>query len=132
MSDVWEDAWETIGAAFQRLAESLRSALPALSCSAGHSDNSAFPFRAYAAFTGGIDEDVVVSVDFQRVEGGLRYAADIALDDGHVLDDGPTGIIHIGAGLQSASGEIDAVVDDIVLFIQASEPVIRSRVDSAH
>lgn len=66
MTDVWESAWDRLSETFRRVASSLSSSCPGMTWSAGHSDNQAFPFRAYAAFNRGSPEsvDVVASVDF--------------------------------------------------------------------
>src|SRR3984885_7906699 len=69
---------------------------PGMTWSAVHSDNNAFPFRAYATFNRGWpgSVDVVASVDFHRLSNGeLRFSADIGFDDGEVLLDGPSGSV---------------------------------------
>jgi len=128
MSDIWESAWESICAAYTRLSALLSSVYPAMKWSCGHSDNKAFPFRAYATFNRGSErsEDVVVSVDVHRPsDGQLRYSIDIGLDDGQVLADGPAGMISIAAGLVAAAPEVNAAVREIVAFIDGSGPVMR-------
>lgn len=132
MNDIWEEVWGTINETFQRIAVSLGACYPDLFWSSGHSDNKAFPFRAYAAFAQGSQrsEDVVASVDFHSSEYELRYSADIGRDDGMVLADGPAGIIDVSGGIVSAQVEIEAVVDAIVGFLEASERVIRDAITS--
>src|SRR5271168_1168296 len=72
MTDVWESAWDRLNETFRRVASSLSSSYPDMTWSAGHSDNEAFPFRAYATFNRGWPEsaDVVTSVDFHRLSNG--------------------------------------------------------------
>lgn len=125
MNDIWEDVWDIVGETFRRIATSLSASYPKMSWSSGHSDNKAFPFRAFAAFNHASQgsESVVASVDFRRSEGKLRYSADIGRDDGTVLADGPTGIIDVSEGMTSARGEITAAVGSIVRFLEASEQV---------
>jgi hypothetical protein len=125
MNDIWEVAWGMISEAFQRIAASLNHC-PKMSWSSCHSDNKAFPFRAYAAFNQGSNEseDVVASVDFHRSKDRLRYSADIGRDDGTELADGPTGTIDVSGGVASARTEIAAAVVSIVRFLEESEQVI--------
>jgi hypothetical protein len=128
MSDIWESVWESISEAYRRLSVPLNSIYPGMKWACGHGDNKAFPFRAYATFNRGPvgSEDIVVSVDFHRsCDGQLRYSTDVGLDDGQVLADGPAGMISIAAGLVAAAPEIDAAVQKIVAFIDASGPVMR-------
>lgn len=126
MNDIWEEVWGLISETFRLIAASVSARYPEMSWSSGHSDNKAFPFRAYAAFNQGSQgsEDVVVSVDFHRSEDRLRYSADIGRDDGTVLADGPTGIIDVSEGFASARAEIEAAVGSIVRFLKASEQVV--------
>jgi hypothetical protein len=132
MSDIWETVWESISEAYSRLSGSLRSTYPSMKWSCGQSDNKAFPFRAYATFNRGSSgsEDVVVSVDFQRSSDvQLRYSADVGLDDGLVVADGPAGLISIAAGLAAAEVEISAAVREIVSFMDGSLPVMRQAME---
>lgn len=131
MNDIWEDVWSIISETFQRIAVSLTACFPDMSWSSGHSDNKAFPFRAYASFNQGPpgSEDIVASVDFHRSEDRLRYSADIGRDDGTVLADGPTGTIDISGGVASARAEIGAAVGSIVRFLEASEQVVRDAIN---
>jgi hypothetical protein len=127
MSDIWESVWESISEAYRRLSVPLNSIYPGMKWACGHSDNQAFPFRAYGTFNRGCEDsgDVVVAVDFHRSsDGQLRYSADVGLDDGQVLADGPEGMISIAAGLVAAAPEINAAVKKIVAFIDASVPVM--------
>lgn len=128
MSDIWETVWDVISETFQRIAVSLKTRYPQMSWSSGHSDNSAFPFRAYVAFNQGFGVDVVASVDFHRSEGILRYSADIGLDDGRVLADGPTGVINVANGLEAARAEIEAAVGDVTRFLEASGPTLQTAI----
>jgi hypothetical protein len=100
--------------------------------SAGHSDNKAFPFRAYATFNRGWPEsvDVVASVDFHRQPNGeLRFSADIGFDDGEVLLDVPSGSVDIASGLLASRGEIDMAVIDITNFIEQSTSTLRKALE---
>jgi hypothetical protein len=102
MTDVWESAWDRLSETFRRVASSLSSSCPGMTWSAVHSDNKAFPFRAYATFNRGWpgSVDVVASVDFHRQsDGELRFTADIGFDDGEVLLDGPSGSVDVAGGL---------------------------------
>jgi hypothetical protein len=101
MTDVWESAWDRLSESFGRVASSLNSSCPDMTWSARHSDNKAFPFRAYATFNRGWPEsvDVVASVDFRRQSNDeLRFSADIGFDDGEVLIDGPSGSVDVASG----------------------------------
>lgn len=132
MSDVWESVWENINAACYRLSVPLSQAFPSLKWSCGHHDNKAFPFRAYATFNRGSEdaEDVVVSVDFHRpADDQLSYSADVGLDDGQILADGPSGTISTAAGLAAAVPEIRIATREIVAFITASGPLLRSALE---
>jgi hypothetical protein len=127
MNDIWEGAWDVLSETFRRIAGSLGQWFPEMSWSAGHSDNEAFAFRAYAAFSlsRGEPEGVVASVDVLRHGDELRYSADIGLGNGPVLADGPAGIIDVASGLAAAAADIDAAVMDITRFLEASESVLR-------
>jgi hypothetical protein len=132
VTDVWESAWERLSESFRRVASSLGSSYPDMTWSSGHSDNKAFPFRVYAAFNRGHtgSEDVVASVDFHRSsDSGLRFSSDIGFDDGNLLTDGPSGIIHTGQGLLAARAEIEAAVKDIAEFLERSEPMLREAIE---
>jgi hypothetical protein len=123
MTDVWESAWDRLSETFRRVASSLGSSCPDMTWSAGHTDNEAFPFRAYATFNRGWPEspDVVASVDFHRLSNGeLRFSADIGFDDGEILLDGPSGSVDVAGGLVASRGEIDTAVMNISNFIEQS------------
>jgi hypothetical protein len=92
----------------------------------GHHDNSAFPFRAYAAYNQGSkkSEDVIASVDFRKSDLTLAYSADIGLDDGTILVDGPSGTIDIHDGVTSARVDIAEAFGAIVRFLEANAAVI--------
>lgn len=134
MNDIWEETWKTVSETFRQMAASLRARDSKIAWSFGHSDNQAFPFRAYAAFNLRFlgSEDVVVSVDFHRSEDKLRYNADKLHysvdisrdDDGLIFADGPTGIIDVSAGVGSARNEIEAAVGSMVRFLKESEQVV--------
>lgn len=131
MNDIWEETWEIISEAFRRIASSLSVSYPKMSWSSGHSDNRAFPFRAYATFSqvSQGSEDVVVSVDFCRSEERLLYSTDVGRDDGSVLADGPAGTIDVSEGVESARAEIEAAIGSIVLFLEESEQVVRDAIN---
>jgi hypothetical protein len=123
MTDVWESVWGSLSEAFRRVASSLSSSCPDMTWSAGHSDNKAFAFRAYATFNRGWpgSVDVVASVDFHRLSNGeLRFSADIGFDDGEVLLDGPSGSVDVADGLVASREEIDMAVMNISNFIEQS------------
>jgi hypothetical protein len=130
MNDIWEEVWGIVSETFQRIAASLGTCYPGMSWSSGHSDNNAFPFRAYAAFNQGSQgsEDVVASVDFHRSEDRIHYTADIGRDDGTILADGPAGVIDVSEGVASARAEIGAAVGSIVRFLEESEQVVRDAI----
>lgn len=126
--DVWESAWDRLSEAFRRVASSLSSSCPDMTWSAGHSDNKAFPFRAYAAFNRGEpgSADIVASVDFRRTsDDELSFSTDIGCDDGEVLIDGPSGSISVANGLLGSRKEIDAAIMSIANFIEHSAPTVR-------
>jgi len=131
MNDIWEEVWVLTSDAFRGIAASLSERYPKMSWSSGHSDNRAFPFRAFAAFNRGSQgsEDIVASVDFHRSDDELRYSSDIGRDDGTVLADGPTGIIDVSGGIAAARAEIEAAVDSIVRFLESSEQVVRDAIN---
>jgi hypothetical protein len=126
MNDVWEEVWGIVSETFRRTAARLTARYPEMSWSSGHSENKAFPFRAYASFNQGSPgaEDVVVSVDFHRSDHKLGYSADIGNDDGTVLADGPAGIIDISQGIDSARADIKVAIVNIVRFLEDNEPVL--------
>ena len=123
MTDVWESAWDRLSETFRRVASSLGLSCPDMTWSAGHSDNEAFAFRAYATFNRGWpgSVDVVASIDFRRqFNSELRFSADIGFDDGEVLLDGPSGSVDVAGGLVASRGEIDTAVMNISNFIEQS------------
>jgi hypothetical protein len=133
MNLIWEDAWEVLNEHFRRLAESLLADHPLMTWSCGHSDNEAFPFRAYASFTsrGPAETDVVISVDVLKRPGELRYSADIALEDGQVLADGPTGTIKITGDIASLRDQIETMIREEVAFIDSSEALLSKQIRSS-
>ncbi|SRR6266568_1975526 len=130
MTLVWEDAWEILNEHFQRVAEILLAEYPTMTWSCGHSDNEAFPFRAYASFSGrGPGEtDAVISVDFLKKEGDLRYSSDIALEDGQVLADGPTGTITITDDLASLRAQVETAIREAAAFVDASVSLLSKQI----
>ena len=132
MTDVWESAWDRLSETFQRVASSLSSSCPGMTWSAVHSDNRAFPFRAYATFNRGWpgSADVVASVDFHRQSNGeLRFSADIGFDDGEVLLDGPSGSVDVAGGLVASRGEIDTAVMNISNFIEQNKSTLHKAME---
>ena len=132
MTDVWESAWDRLSETFRRVASSLSSSCPGMTWSAVHSDNKAFPFRAYATFNRGWpgSVDVVASVDFHRQsDGELRFTADIGFDDGEVLLDGPSGSVDVAGGLVASRGEIDTAVMNISNFIEQNKSTLHKAME---
>jgi hypothetical protein len=132
MTDVWESAWDRLSETFRRVASSLSSSCPGMTWSAGHSDNKAFPFRAYATFNRGWpgSVDMVASVDFHRQsDGELRFTADIGFDDGEVRLDGPSGSVDVVGGLVASRGEIDTAVMNIGNFIEQNKSTLHKAME---
>ena len=132
MTDVWESAWDRLSETFRRVASSLGLSCPDMTWSAGHSDNEAFAFRAYATFNRGWpgSVDVVASVDFHRQSNGeLRFSADIGFDDGEVLLDGPSGSVEVVGGLVASRGEIDTAVMNISNFIEQNKSTLHKAME---
>jgi hypothetical protein len=132
MSDIWESVWESVSEAYRRLSASLTSIYPGMKWSCGHGANKVFPFRAYGTFNRGAEgsEDIIASVDFHRPSGEeLSYSADIGLDDGQVLADGPSGIISVINGLAAATPEIEAAVREVVAFLDSGTQVISAAME---
>jgi hypothetical protein len=123
---VWDDAWEILSDRFRRIASSLMKAHPTMTWSCGHSDNESFPFRAYASFSGrGRQEtDVVISVDVLRRDDGLQFSSDLALEDGQILADGPSGVLQLTADTARLRMRIEETISQIADFILSSEAVI--------
>jgi deoxyribose-phosphate aldolase len=129
VSLIWEDAWEVLDEHFRRAAESLSAEHPTLSWSCGHSDNEAFPFRAYASFSGGTDEtDVVISFDVLRKGDELLYSADIALEDGRVLANGPTGAVTMTGDLAAVRDQIETAVRAAAAFVDESRGLLGEQI----
>ena len=130
MSLIWEDAWEVLNEHFRRVAESLMAHHPVMTWLCGHSDNEAFPFRAYASFSGRgpAETDVVISVDVLKKEGELWYSADVALEDGQVLADGPIGTIKITRDIASLREQIENVIREAAAFIDSSEALLSKQI----
>jgi hypothetical protein len=130
VNDIWERVWTDVGDAFGRLAVSLRVRHPTLFWTAGHQDNNAFPFRAYASFNqpSRQGEDIVASVDFHRADDQLQYSCDIIVDDGTILAEGPEGIIDVSRGIAPARAEIEQAVGRMIQFLEASEKILSDAV----
>ena len=130
MSVVWEDAWEVLNEHFRGAAESLSAEHPTLRWSCGHSDNEAFPFRAYASFSEGRAEqtDVVVSFDVLRKGDELLYSTDIALEDGQVLAEGPTGTVTMTGDLAALRGQIKTAVRAAAAFVDESRGLLGNQI----
>jgi hypothetical protein len=127
VSGTWDDIWAILNGRFRRIADSLQLDYPEMSWSAGHSANESFPFRAYATYRprGEEHEEIVASVDFLRLRNELRYSADIGLDYGRILADGPGGVIEILDGMDPADEEILAATEQVADFLEVSESVFR-------
>jgi hypothetical protein len=130
VSLIWEDAWEVLNEHFRRVAESLMAHHPVMTWLCGHSDNEAFLFRAYASFSGRgpAETDVVISVDVLKKEGELWYSADVALEDGQVLADGPMGTIKITRDIASLREQIENVIREAAAFIDSSEALLSKQI----
>jgi hypothetical protein len=130
VSLVWEDAWEVLNDHFRRAAVALSTDHPTLSWSCGHSDNDAFPFRAYASFSGGGPEetDVVVSFDVLRKGDELLFSTDIALEDGQVLADGPTGTVTVTGDLAALRDQIETAVRAAAAFVDENRGLLGKQI----
>jgi hypothetical protein len=130
MNIIWEHAWDMLNEHFQHVAESLLIDHPTMSWSCGHSDNEAFPFRAYASFSGrGPQEsDAVISVDFLRQGDEIQYVADITREDGQVLVEGPTGIIKITGNIGTLREQILTAIRDSAQFVDNAEDLLRREI----
>ena len=126
---MWEEVWQALNECFTRIADLLRAERPTLEWTSGHSDNEAFAFRAFASFStrGPGEEDVVVSVDFERREGELYYSSDVAMEDGQVLADGPSGTL-ILATEEAVRKEVKSAVNAIEKFVLSSAPLIKEHI----
>ena len=130
MSLIWEDTWEVLNEHFSRVAEYLLADHPMMTWSCGHSDNEAFPFRAYASFSGrgSAETDVVISVDVLKKEGELWYSTDVALEDGQVLAEGPMGRIRITGDVAALREQIETAIREAAAFIDSSKALLSKQI----
>jgi len=69
----------------------------------------------------------VISVDVLKIDGALRYGADIALDDGQLLIDGPTGTVAVTEDLTALRREIETAIGKVARLLTAVKPCSRKR-----
>src|SRR4051812_30485611 len=109
MSDPWRDIAAQWTNVTNSVAHDLRAANPGFWFQAGHHATEAFAFRGWASFSRNGEageEDLSLTIDFKRVEQGLKVKSDIARGDGYVLADGPNRLIaDDSASISDAFGE---------------------------
>ncbi len=126
-TDVWEDVWDRLNKQLSAVATELSERNPHLWSQAGHSENAAMPFRAWVSFNRrGIPghEDIVISVDFKRVEHALEVTADIARGSGFVLAEAPPRRISMTMDTGSLREAILAAEQSTEDFISAHQPLL--------
>lgn len=127
VNDIWEDVWDRLNDRLAAIAAVLSQRNPHLWWQAGHSDNAAMPFRAWASFgRNGIpgEEDLVITVDFKRAEHSLEVTADIARGDGLVLADAPPKRISLRTDTGTLREEILAAEQLAEDFISSQQPLL--------
>ena len=127
MSGPWEQTWDAVNDAFGRVAGELSASNPALWWVCGHTDNEVFPFRAYAAFnSAGVagEEDIVVSLDFQRSPGTLAFRSDISRGSGEIVADGPSGELSLATDVATVRAWIEQCTTEFIAFLIASRSLL--------
>lgn len=127
MSTVWEEVWDSINGYFSGLAAVLLGCNPNLWWTCGHSENEAYPFRAYASFNRrGVpgEEDIVTFLNFARDERGLVFSADISRGDGEVLVDAPGSRVEPATDTGPIRQWILGAASDAIGFFEANESLL--------
>lgn len=128
MTPHWDVMSDTLNEIFERLANDLAQVNPRLWWNFGHNKNEVFPFWAYASFSReGIpgEEDLVISLSFKSVAGGLEFDSDIARGDGEILADGPADQSVETTDLQSLQQWVDRCIAMTVRFIADNSELLR-------
>lgn len=78
--------WHMLNNAFHTVLRTVQADLPTVRMSAGHSQNEAFLFRAYAQYSAG-GVVVVISFDIQVQNTQVHIFGDLAWEDGLIIKD---------------------------------------------
>lgn len=126
-ADVWEEVWNRLNGCFADLAGVVGAQNSKLWWRSGHHANSDLPFRAWASFSRqGIpgEEDLVISVDFKKIEHGLEVTTDIARGNGVILAEAPVEWIALFTDTGSLGSSIVAVQRACEDFLRGQEAVL--------
>jgi hypothetical protein len=91
MTELWTTAGIEWADRLAALVGDLKQHNPSLWAHVSQERNERFPLRGWASLSrdGTPTEDVAISLDFERVPGGVKYQADIAHGDGLILAETP-------------------------------------------
>jgi hypothetical protein len=123
----WAEFWDRLQQVFLAIALDLRECDLTLFFEADHFQSDAFPFRAYANYSGSPDrEEMVLSFDCWRGSNVLRLTADVAKNGRQIIAEwGPAEVPwseHAEGGLTGVFGQLDAVEE----FFRSCLDVLRS------
>lgn len=112
----WKEFWDRLYQLFVAIASDLRECDPTLFFEADYFETEAFPFRAYANYSGSADrEEMVLSFDCWRESNKLQLTADVAREGRQILAEwGPVEISWPGTtkgDLADVFRQVDAVED---------------------
>jgi hypothetical protein len=133
--DVWETVWDRLNAFLSELAADLLESNPRIWWQAGHHDNPAFPFRAWASFNASGDageEDVVLSLGYRLARPAIEVTGDIADGAGLVLAEQPERSIALATDIAALRDVILASELDFERFVDAHRALLFDRLGAPH
>jgi len=124
----WDDVWIRLDRTFSWLAREVGRANPRARATSGRTAAAFFPFGAYLTFGRSGDaslEDLVISVNCQRKDGGVRLSSDISAGDGYVLATGPeTRVKDLHGGDAAFPDEALVWLDQVIDFIESNSSLV--------
>jgi hypothetical protein len=112
----WTHVWGSLLSRFQELAKQIRQCVPDLTFVATHSNNTTFPFRAYASYAAKDGPSIDVSVDCKLSGYILIISVDVAQENGLILSEGPN--YEINLRIPSSDQEVVAAFKKIETYIE--------------
>ncbi len=121
---MWDHVWQLLSRGFEEVVETLRLGDAQLWHQAGRQANEVFPFWAYASLGRAPgEEEVVLSVSFKGVDGGLLFTCDISLGNGRILAELPQ---ERGPSPTDAQEWVVDRARDAVRFFKANDELLRA------
>ena len=126
MIEPWTTAADRWASRLAQLIDTLRQHDENRWTQVGQDSNELFPFRGWASLSRDAtpNEDVAISVDFRRVDGGVEYRADIAHGDGLILAETPAETIELTDDPAALRAAVSKAMDAVDAFVGAHEDLV--------